>query len=73
LRLYRAICAWLEANAHTPQANEPQREGNNFSHIELGGDMPTFPEMHIGYRPQSIDDDNGARKPQPISMRWNPK
>lgn len=67
-RLYNAVCGWLEASAEAMQG-EPQREGDNFTTTDLGRPYSGDPEMHLGYRPQSIDDDNGATV-RPISLKW---
>lgn len=68
-RLYDAVCGWLEASAEAMRDDEPQREGDNFSTVDLGRTYSADPEMHVGYRPQSIDDDNGATV-RPISLKW---
>lgn len=73
MRLYNAICAWLEATAFEKLASagateEPQREGNNFSHVEHAHSFTTEPELHAGWRPESIDWIDRGR----ISLRWHP-
>ncbi|HEX9226834.1 MAG TPA: hypothetical protein VF885_09260 [Arthrobacter sp.] len=60
MRLYNAICAWLEATAFEKlagagAAEEPHPEGNNFAHIEHAHSFTTEPELHAGWRPESID------------------
>lgn len=49
--------------------DDPQREGDNFTTTDIGRPYSGDPEMHLGYRPQSIDDDNGATV-RPISLKW---
>jgi hypothetical protein len=74
MRLYRAICAWLEATAFEKLANagaeEPHPEGNNFAHVEHAHSFTTEPELHAGYRPEhmaEVWEDRGR-----ISLRWHP-
>jgi hypothetical protein len=73
-RLYNAVCTWLEADAkakaESPQPDH-QPEGNNFAQAEHAHSYTSMPELHSGYREQSIDDDNGAYG-RPISLRWTP-
>lgn len=47
MRLYRAICAWLEASAATMTA-------------EHAHSYTQAPELHAGHRGQSVDDDDGG-------------
>lgn len=74
MRLYQAICTWLEASAFEKLsgaggAEEPHPEGNNFAHVEHAHSFTTEPELHAGWRPDSIDwIDRGH-----ISLRWTPK
>lgn len=77
MRLYKAVCAWLEAHAQqmgneeTP--SEPQPEGNNFSQAEHAHSYTTQPEMHAANRGQSIDDDDsGAYKHRRVGFARNP-
>lgn len=64
MRLYNAICGWLEAHAtqmstnQTPDEHHP--EGNNFTQAEHAHAYTSDPEMHTGYRGRSIDDDDGG-------------
>ncbi|MDQ0102340.1 hypothetical protein J2T10_001986 [Paenarthrobacter nicotinovorans] len=61
MRLYRAICAWLEAHAASMTAeHDPQPEGNNFTQAEHAHSYSAPPELHAGYNRQSIDDDDGG-------------
>lgn len=72
-RLYNAICTWLEADAQAKtETQEPQPEGNNFSHVETAHQYTSQPEMHSAYSRQSLDDDDGGvyKISQPISLRW---
>jgi hypothetical protein len=74
MRLYHAICTWLEASALEKLAGagsseEPQPEGNNFAHVEHAHSYSTMPELHEGYRPESIDWIDRAGR---ISLRWHP-
>lgn len=70
MRLYKAICAWLEADAAAKGGeSEPQPEGNNFAQAEHAHSYTAQPEMHAGYRGQSIDDDEGgAYRVRPIGF-----
>jgi len=61
MRLYRAVCAWLEASAAgMSEECEPQPEGNNFAQAEYAHSYTAAPELHAGHRGQSIDDDEGG-------------
>ena len=61
MRLYRAICAWLEAHAASMNTEqEPMPEGNNFAQAEYAHSYTAAPELHAGHRGQSIDDDEGG-------------
>ena len=73
MRLYNAICAWLEATAFEKVARaggveEERAEGNNFAHIEHAHSFTTEPELHNGWRPSHIGWDDQAH----ISLRWRP-
>lgn len=60
-RLYHAVCTWLEADAAAKTGDtEPQPEGNNFTQAETGAVYSAPPEMHAGWRGQSLDDDDGG-------------
>lgn len=71
MRLYNAICLWLEATAleKMGSAEEPHAEGNNFSHVEHAHSFTTEPELHAGWRPSDVDWEDHAR----ISLRWSPE
>ncbi|MGZ4659832.1 MAG: hypothetical protein ACXVYB_00975 [Arthrobacter sp.] len=71
MRLYHAICTWIEAAAFEKlagSAEEPRAEGNNFAHIEHAHSFTTEPELHAGWRPSDVDWDDRAH----ISLRWSP-
>lgn len=73
MRLYHAICTWLEASAFEKlaggSAEEPHPEGNNFAHVEHAHSFTSEPELHAGWRPSDVDmEDRGH-----ISLRWQPK
>ena len=75
MRLYNAICAWIEATAieklGAAGGDEPQREGNNFAQAEHAHSFSSEPELHAGYRPEhmaDVWDDRAGR----ISLRWRP-
>ena len=70
MRLYNAICLWLEATALEKMggSEEPHPEGNNFSHVEHAHSYTTEPELHAGWRPSHIDWDDRAH----VSLRWTP-
>ena len=73
MRLYNAICAWLEAHAASMGAEqEPQPEGNNFAQAEYAHAYTATPELHAGHRGISIDDDDsGAYKTRPVGFMPN--
>jgi hypothetical protein len=76
MRLYAAICAWLEAHATSMGSDEPQREpqpeGNNFTQAEHAHSYTSEPELHAAYSRQSIDDDQGGvDRMRPIGFRRN--
>lgn len=61
MRLYNAICTWLEAHAASMSAeDEPQPEGNNFAQAEHAHSYTSPPELHAGTSRQSLDDDDGG-------------
>lgn len=65
MRLYNAVCAWIEAHAASmgaePEpATELHPEGNNFTQAEHAHSYSAPPELHVGSDRQSIDDDQGA-------------
>ena len=75
MRLYDAICGWLEAHAtqmSTSQAPEEHHpEGNNFTRAEHAHCYTSDPELHAGHRGQSIDaDDGGAYR---LGFQPNPR
>jgi hypothetical protein len=61
-RLYRAVCAWIEADTQTKLQPEPElhAEGNNFAQAEHAHSYTTPPEMHSGWGRQSMDDNDGG-------------
>jgi len=64
MRLYRAICAWLEASAAA--MSEPADfgpEGAGQSQAEHAHSYTSRPELHAGYSERSIDDDDGRYIP----------
>ena len=75
MRLYAAICAWIEATAFEKLAKagaeeEPQREGNNFAQAEHAHSFSSEPELHAGWRPEhTMDVWEDKRR---ISLRWQP-
>lgn len=78
MRLYSAICAWLEAHAASmgvePVQHEPHPEGNNFAQAEHAHSYTSEPELHEGYSRQSLDDDQGGvYRVRPIGFRRNGK
>lgn len=63
MRLYKAVCAWLEAHAaQMGQEDEPHPEGDVYSQAEHAHSYTTEPEMHAGHRGISIDYDDESRK-----------
>ncbi|MCC3277517.1 hypothetical protein LJ753_16760 [Arthrobacter sp. zg-Y20] len=83
MRLYKAVCAWLEANATQMSRTEPPREpgephpeGNNFSQAEHAHSYTSEPELHTGYTGISIDydeDHGGVYRSRPIGFQRNPQ
>ena len=73
MRLYNAICAWIEATALEKLAGaspeEPHPEGNNFANVEHAHSFTTEPELHAGWRPDSIEEYLDRR----IGFRPNPE
>lgn len=74
MRLYNAICAWLEATAFEKLAGagegpEPHAEGNNFAHVEHAHSFSSEPELHNGWRPSDLQWEDRNH----ISLRWTPK
>lgn len=77
MRLYRAVCAWLEAQAQQmgreDVADEPRPEGDVYSQAEHAHSYTTQPEMHLANRGQSIDDDDrGAYRHRRVGFARNP-
>jgi hypothetical protein len=75
MRLYRAICAWLEASAAA--MSEPQEfgpEGAGPSQAEHAHSYTTPPELHMRSDRQSLDDDDSGsyRKRRPMGFTRNP-
>lgn len=72
MRLYNAICAWIEATAFeklaTAGAPEEQPEGNNFANVEHAHSFSSEPELHSGWRPSNVEWEDRAH----ISLRWQP-
>ena len=78
MRLYNAICAWIEATAFEKLAKagepdeSPQPEGNNFAQAEHAHSFSSEPELHAGWRPEHTMDVWEERAGR-ISLRWHPK
>jgi hypothetical protein len=61
MRLYRAICAWLEASAAAmSESDEFGPEGAGEARSEHAHSFSAPPELHIGSDRLSIDDDDGG-------------
>lgn len=61
MRLYNAICAWIEAHAtQMGREEEHHPEGDNFAQAEHAHAYTSTPEMHTGHHGRSIDDDDGG-------------
>jgi hypothetical protein len=73
MRLYHAICTWIEASAFeklaSAGAEEAQPEGNNFANVEHAHSFSSEPELHSGWRPSDVGWEDRAH----ISLRWHPK
>ena len=74
MRLYHAICAWIEASAFEKLRpgveEEPQPDGNNFAQAEHAHSFSSEPELHAGWRPEHAADVWEDRRR--ISLRWHP-
>jgi hypothetical protein len=75
MRLYRAICAWLEASARMMDGPEDfHPEGAGEARSEHAHAYTSRPELHAGYSERSIDDDDsGVYRTRPIGFRRNPR
>ncbi|WP_461169283.1 hypothetical protein [Arthrobacter sp. Z1-15] len=61
MRLYKAVCAWLEAHAQQMGHDDASdRDTQLDALVETSHSYTTQPEMHIAHRGQSIDDDDGG-------------
>ena len=61
MRLYRALCAALEAYAASmSEPDEFGPEGAGEARSEFAHDYTSRPEMHSGFPARSIDDDDGG-------------
>lgn len=70
MRLYKALCAALEAYAEAMAAEEEHHpEGAGQAQAEHAHSYSQPPEMHIGTNRQSIDDDEALRRP--VGFRRN--
>ena len=74
MRLYRALCAWLEASAAAmSEPDEYGPEGAGQAQAEHAHSYTSPPEMHAGHSGRSIDDDDsGAYRARPIGFTRNP-
>jgi hypothetical protein len=70
MRLYRAICAWLEASARMmDEPDEYHPEGAGEARSEHADSYTSRPELHSGYSERTIDDDDGgAYRTRPIGF-----
>ena len=61
MRLYNAVCAWLEASAKA-MGEEPEfaPEGAGQAQAEHAHAYSAPPELHAGSDRQSLDDDQGG-------------
>jgi hypothetical protein len=73
MRLYSAICAWLEAHAAMMSSpDEPMPEGAGSSQAEHAHSFSAPPELHAASDRQSLDDDQGGiYRTRPIGFRRN--
>jgi hypothetical protein len=72
MRLYHAICTWIEASAMEKLmqgGDEPRPEGNNFTQLEHAHSFSSEPELHNGWRPSDV----GWEDRSHVSLRWHPK
>jgi hypothetical protein len=74
MRLYRSICAWLEASAAAmSEAEVFGPEGAGEARSEHAHSFSAPPELHIRSDRQSLDDDDSGsyRKRRPIGFTRN--
>ncbi|MFF2029526.1 hypothetical protein [Arthrobacter sp. NPDC058192] len=73
MRLYRALCAWLEAAAAAiSKPHEYGPKGAGEARSEHAHSFTSPPEMHSGYPGRSIDDDDsGAYRARPVGFSRN--
>jgi len=74
MRLYQAICSWIEATAFEKLAKAGAEEvqvpeGNNFAQVEHAHSFSSEPELLAGYRPEHMMEVWEDRR---ISLRWQP-
>ena len=56
IRLYRAVCGWLEASARAMDQEPPEMpEGAGAAHVETAHSYTTEPELHNGLRPIGVE------------------
>lgn len=75
MRLYRAICAWLEASASAmSEPDEHWPEGAGEARSEHAHSYTSHAELPSGYSERTIDDDDGgAYCTRPIGFTPNPR
>lgn len=74
MRLYKAVCAWLEAHAaQMGHDEELHPEGDVYSQAEHAHSYTSEPELHAGHRDQPEYYEDEARTPRrrPIGFRPN--
>lgn len=68
MRLYRAICAWLEAHAaYLAESEEPHPEGAGEARSEHAHSFSTPPELHVRSDHEPLYDDD-MRKRTPLGF-----
>ena len=71
MRLYNAICAWLEAHAEQMGRDEPteSREVQLDALVETAHSYSTEPEFHAGYRAEPLYYEDRTRRRQPLGFQ----
>lgn len=71
MRLYNAVCAWLEAHAAQMGRDEPteSREVQLDALVETAHTYSTEPELHAGYRAEPLYYEDRSRRRQPLGFQ----
>ena len=71
MRLYNAVCAWLEARTAMMSAtDEPMPEGAGQSQAEHAHSFSAPPELHLASNREALEEDlEGGYRTRPIGFR----